>query len=207
MRLVVLKLGGSLLACVDLAARLHTVLSRHRADRILIAVGGGESADVVREWSRRFELTEEAAHWIALRSLAVTRALVQALMPECGEVRNIDEAERIWREGNPPLLLDIEAYLKASEVIDSSPLPHTWNVTSDSIAAWVALRWDADELVLLKSTELPAAISANQAQQVGLIDDHFPLVAGQLSRVSWCNLTVPEPRIKPWLRRGIFDKG
>lgn len=202
MRLIVLKLGGSLLSCADLADRVRTVLERYRSDRVLIVVGGGDSADVVREWSRRFELTEEAAHWIAVRSLAVTRSLVKALLPECGEVSSIPESERCWREGNPPLLLDLESYLRTSEVMDTSPLPHTWKVTSDSIAAWVALRWDADELVLLKSIDLPYAVSANQAQLEGLVDDYFPHIADQLPRIGWCNLTKQGPRIESWLTQG-----
>jgi len=33
---------------------------------------------------------------------------------------------------------------------DADPLPHTWNVTSDSISAWVASMLGATQLVLVK---------------------------------------------------------
>jgi hypothetical protein len=41
MRLVVLKLGESLLDCADLRDRLRRVIGERTAGRILIVVGGG----------------------------------------------------------------------------------------------------------------------------------------------------------------------
>ena len=58
MGLVVYKLGGSLLSCVDLATRLRAVLEQRPDDRSLIVVGGGAAADVVRDWSRIHGLSE-----------------------------------------------------------------------------------------------------------------------------------------------------
>jgi aspartokinase-like uncharacterized kinase len=46
----------------------------------------------------------------------------------------------------------------------SDPLPHSWDVTSDSIAAWVAGEVGAERLVLAKAAK--ADLSA-------LVDPHF----------------------------------
>ncbi len=202
MRLVVLKLGGSLLACADLPDRLRSVVRKLNSSRILIVVGGGAAADAVREWSRLHALSEESAHRIALRSLSVTRALVTELLPEWGEVSSHDAAIRRWTESLLPLLLDVESHLLQADSTDRDPLPHTWNVTSDSIAAWVAARWSADELVLLKSTDLNPNVTVEQAQRDELVDVHFPQIAAQVPRVSWCNLLDSAPRIQPWLKYG-----
>ncbi len=199
MKLVVLKLGGSLLNCPDLSNRLRGLLIQRAGCRVLIVVGGGASADVVREWSRLYALTEESAHWIAIRSLSVTRALVKHLLPEVGEVASHDEALSWWANNPAPLLLDIETYLGQTESAAVVPLPHTWDVTSDSIAAWVAARWSADELVLVKSTSLASHLTLNQAQCDGLVDAQFPQFATQVPRIQWCNLLDAEPQILPWL--------
>ena len=188
MGLVVYKLGGSLLSCVDLAARLRAVLEQRPDDRSLIVVGGGAAADVVRNWSRLHALTEDAAHWLALRSLSLNRALVRHLLPESREVSSREAAESLWSEENRPLLLDVEACLREAESRDRSPLPHCWDVTSDSIAAWIAARWDADELVLLKSTSLPADLTLDEATRLELVDPFFRHLANETPRVSWCNL-------------------
>ena len=202
MRLVVLKLGGSLLACPALPDHLRRIISELAPSRILIIVGGGAAADAVREWSRRHRLSEESADRIALRSMSLTRALVMELLPEWGEVSSRDAAIRRWADSPLPLLLDVESHLRQTESTDRDPLPHTWNVTSDSIAAWVAARWSADELVLLKSTDLKPDVTLDQAQRDELVDIHFPQIATQVPRVSWCNLLDSAPRIQPWLRCG-----
>ena len=199
MGLVVFKLGGSLLSCVDLAARLGTVFRQRPDDRMLIVVGGGAAADVVRDWSRLHALPEEAAHWLAIRSLSLNRALVRHLLPESREVSSREAAESLWSEGNRPLLLDAEACLRDAEKRDRSPLPHCWDVTSDSIAARIAARWDADELVLLKSTSLPADPTLDETIRLELVDPYFRHLANETPRVSWCNLCEEPASIVSWL--------
>ena len=200
MGLVVYKLGGSLLSCSDLAARLRAVFQQRPGDRSLIVVGGGAAADIVRDWSRVHALSEDAAHWLALRSLSLNRALVRNLLPEAREVSSRAAAESRWSEGNRPLLLDVEACLREAESRDHSPLPHRWDVTSDSIAAWIAARWDADELVLLKSTSLPAELTLDEAIRLELVDPFFRHLANEMPRVSWCNLRDEAASIVTWLR-------
>ena len=206
MSLVVLKLGGSLLSCRDIADRLRQFFAGLKSARVLIVVGGGGSADVVREWSQRFDLTEEAGHWIALRSLSVTRALVKTLIPGLGEVTSRDEALRFWKDQQSPLLLDIESSLSQSESQGAITLPHTWDTTSDSIAAWVAQEWDASELILLKSVDLPEVATLDVACAAELVDANFPQVAKQIPHVRWCNLTAKTPQIVRWLRHGVPDE-
>ena len=197
--LVVYKLGGSLLSCVDLAARLRAVLEQRLDDRSLIVVGGGAAADVVRDWSHIHALPEDAAHWLALRSLSLNRALILNLLPESREVSSREAAESLWSKGNRPLLLDVEACLRDTESRDRTPLPHCWDVTTDSIAAGIAARWNADELVLLKSTSLPAELTLDDATRLELVDPFFRHLADEMPRVSWCNLRDETANVVSWL--------
>ena len=199
MGLVVYKLGGSLLSCVDLAARLRAVFQQRPGDRSLIVVGGGAAADVVRDWSRIHALPEAAAHWLALRSMSLNRVLVRYLLPESREVSSREAAESLWCEGNRPLLLDVETCLREADSRDRSPLPHCWDVTSDSIAAWIASRWDADELVLLKSTSLPTDLTLDEATRLELVDPFFRHLVDETPRVSWCNLRDEAASVVSWL--------
>ena len=198
MQRIVLKLGGSLLTCPDLLSRLQRLLARFRMSQVLIVIGGGSAADAVRAWSRTFELSDDAAHWIALRSLATTRALVQSLT-SFRETSSPLDAERQWRLANEPLLVDLETHLRDIESRGAPSLPHTWDVTSDSIAAWVAATWSADELILLKSIDLPAGLTVEEAGRRELVDLHFPQVIADVCRISWCNLLADEHSVQPWL--------
>ncbi|MCP4170607.1 MAG: hypothetical protein GY758_07540, partial [Fuerstiella sp.] len=83
-------------------------------------------------------------------------------------------------------------------------LPKSWDVTSDSIAAWFATCWNAERLYLLKSIDLPAELLhsqpnsdvtqrqrnclANQWAQRGLVDQAFAEFATTIPSVAWCNL-------------------
>jgi aspartokinase-like uncharacterized kinase len=86
------------------------------------------------------------------------------------------------REGTEPGPADAEA--SAAELT----LPQSWAATSDSLAAWAALKWDADELWLVKSTDLPAGMSFAEASRRGLVDDFFPQLAGRMPAIVWHNL-------------------
>ncbi len=197
MALVVFKLGGSLLLLDDLAVRLRAVLDQRPDDQPLIVVGGGSATDVVREWSVTHTLSEVESHWLAVRSLSLNRALVHRLLPESREVSSREDVlQRI--DSRTPLLLDVEDCLLAAERQQRCPLPKCWDVTTDSIAAWVAHDWAAAELVLLKSVGLPSELAVSEAAARGLVDSHFPLVAPNLPRVSWCNLREAAPQIRPW---------
>jgi len=202
MGLVVVKLGGSLLQCEELRRQLRTLLAQRDADRLLLVVGGGSAADVVRDWSNLYGLSESMAHAVALRSLALTRSLMMHLLPEFQEVASLDDAACHWAHNRTPLLLDVERYLQRAELEDRNSLPHHWDVTSDSIAAWVASRWHADELILLKSTALDSGMDLALASRREFVDAYFPEVAVDLPRVNWCNLLEHPPRIRNWLRAG-----
>jgi hypothetical protein len=84
-------------------------------------------------------------------------------------------------------VLDPHAFCLTDEGRPGS-LPHTWAATSDAIAARVAEVAGAD-LVLLKSTDLPTAMSWSEAAAAGLVDQTFDTVVRRAGlRVTWINL-------------------
>ena len=67
-------------------------------------------------------------------------------------------------------------------------LPHSWDVTSDSIAARAAVVFHAERLILLKSTDIPPGMHWTEAARRGWVDPHFPkLVAAHDLRVEAVN--------------------
>jgi aspartokinase-like uncharacterized kinase len=139
----------------------------------LLIPGGGAAADLVRDFDRRFGLGEEAAHWLALRALSLNACLLAHLLP--GAV--VCDGPAAWAAAFPraPLaILDAHAFARAD---DGRPgcLPHTWDATSDSLAARVAVVGRASRLVLLKSVAIPAGMGWAEAGRLRLVD---PLFAG-----------------------------
>ena len=74
------------------------------------------------------------------------------------------------------------------------PLAASWEVTSDSIAARIAVLLGARRLILLKSVGLAADISRAEAARLGLVDAMFPQIARQLEVVELVCLRDAEPQ-------------
>lgn len=200
--IVVLKIGGSLLDLPDLSSRITTLLAGARENRPLLIAGGGPAADVVRGWHETFSLSEEASHWLAIESLSLTANLLAKLIPRSRLVFTQLEAETCWQRGEYPVL-NVAAWVKTTEAAGFA-IPHCWDVTSDSLAAWVAASWSA-ELWFLKSVDLPGCLSAKEASIQGLVDRYFPRIVHQIKQVRWCNLRNDEARLR--IEPGFMIKG
>jgi aspartokinase-like uncharacterized kinase len=195
---VVFKLGGSLLTLPDLGDRIRSIVACRSDQLCLVVVGGGAAADVVREWTQIHQLDDESSHWLAIRSLDLNRHLLETLL--CWRsVSSLEDAFGQGKHDQSPLLLDVHSFAKHEEPREAERLPHNWNITSDSLAAWAAIRLAADELVMLKSISVPQRLTAQEASDRDMVDPHFPQLARQLQRISWCDLRASHPVIEPWL--------
>jgi len=188
----VCKLGGSLLDWSGLPGALAWLAQHWQGRPLVLVVGGGKTADLVRSWDRLYGLGEERAHWLALESLALNESLVSELWPGLRPVRSRSQVEAALRAGVPALVCS-RCFVRWGETQPVPPLPHTWQVTTDSIAAWVAQILNAGELVLAKSVDLPPGCSVAEAATEGLVDDYFPNLAPDLPQISWVNLRHDPP--------------
>jgi aspartokinase-like uncharacterized kinase len=140
---VVVKVGGSLLAHErDLAAVLRVVDASSHA---MIVPGGGPFADAVREQYHRGEMNDDEAHWMAVRAMDQYAELLVSRLSRGCLVSSGAEAMQAAASGRVPVLAP------SQWVREADPLPHSWDVTSDSIAAWIAGESGARRLVLIKA--------------------------------------------------------
>jgi aspartokinase-like uncharacterized kinase len=112
--------------------------------RLLIVPGGGPFADLVRQVAHGLSLTDDAAHWMALLAMDQCAHLLASRITGSAVVHNIAEARAAVDDSLIPVLAPY-AWLR-----EADPLPHSWDVTSDSIAAWIAGELDARHLILVK---------------------------------------------------------
>ncbi len=168
---VVLKVGGGLLKQRgDLDRVLAVISDRARLQRVLIVPGGGPFADAVRAVDERVGLSDDAAHWMAIRAMDQYAHVIADRMPGCALVSDLPEIAAALAANRVPVLTPYR-WLR-----DVDPLPHSWDVTSDSISAWVAGAVGARRLVLVK---------ASDAAGPDLVDPYFQraLPADVLSEV------------------------
>lgn len=192
--LIVIKVGGSLLTLPDLAARLERLLECRPNIRPVFVAGGGPAADAVRTWDAACSLGETVSHELAMESLNLTAKLLAHLLPGGCAIESRRQAESCWELRQRPILR-LSAWMQERDA-DAESLPQTWEVTSDSLAAWLAIRWQVEELWLLKSTDLPPKTTVETASQQGLVDPFFPHLAGNVQTIRWCNLRAEVPSLE-----------
>jgi aspartokinase-like uncharacterized kinase len=181
---LVVKVGGSLFDWPDLGSRLRDWLDANTPPEIILVPGGGRIADVIRECDRTHGIGDEIAHRMALQAMTINAHLLSALIPESCVIDGPDLAELLWEQNRRPVL-DAFAFCESQF---AGALPHTWAVTSDSVAARVAVVVGAAELMLLKSTSPPPGDMATWVAD-GYVDSWLPrVVSGTSLRVRAVNL-------------------
>lgn len=145
---VVLKLGGAMLRrpralAVTLAA-VGDALGAEDASHVAVVPGGGPFADAVRRADRAFGLSDGAAHWMAVLAMDQHAHLIAERLTRGRVVDGPAGIDAALAAGAVPVLAPYR-WLR-----EDDPLPHSWDVTSDSIAAWVAGALGARRLVLVK---------------------------------------------------------
>ncbi len=150
---LVIKLGGGLLADVSsFIDTLSCVGAVARRRPLAIVAGGGPFADAVRTVDRAIGLGDDEAHWMAVLAMDQFAHLVAARLPESRLVHTPDGVAASLSDGRIPVIAPYQ-WLR-----ELDPLPHSWDVTSDSIAAWIAGQLGAGELLLVKPPEAQAPL-------------------------------------------------
>jgi aspartokinase-like uncharacterized kinase len=126
----VIKIGGSLTGCAEGIVRAIQASGLSA----LIVPGGGESADMVR----RLDPDDDTAHWMAVLAMEQFGFYLSGF--------------GVPVTFNPEKREGLNILLPYRILYERDPLPHSWDITSDSVAAWVAgLR--GSDLVLVKSVD------------------------------------------------------
>jgi aspartokinase-like uncharacterized kinase len=127
---LVVKLGGSLHNRVPDIVPLLCKSERP----LLVIPGGGLFAEVVRQE----QVTDEAAHWMAIAAMEQYGWFIASHGMRTSDIISTLEKTTV--------------FLPYACMRQRDPLPHSWDVTSDSISAWIAAELGV-ELLVLKSVD------------------------------------------------------
>jgi aspartokinase-like uncharacterized kinase len=171
----VIKLGGSLFNAQHLRGWLHA-LATHADGGIVVVPGGGPFADQVRTAQQRWRFDHATAHRMAMLGMAQYGLMLTGLQPRLAPASSAADVLDAHEQGRVAVWIPT-----ACEPLD---LPRDWSVTSDSVAAWLAGRLQASELVLIKALRFSTAkIEAGELARRGIIDEALP---GLLTRACYC---------------------
>jgi len=168
----VVKLGGSLTGSAPLMGWLDTLAAC--GGRVVVVPGGGLFADAVRRAQTKIGFGDAVAHHMALLAMEQYGRAVASLRPAFRVADSAMAIRRILREGRVPVWAPAEMALQAAEI------PASWDVTSDSLAAWLAGRIGASRLLLVKhGGPFAGRVQASELVAWGVVDRAFPRFLSQ----------------------------
>ncbi|MCP8304979.1 MAG: delta 1-pyrroline-5-carboxylate synthetase [archaeon] len=142
----VIKIGGSLAedrsSLVRLCQKLVFLSKKHE---VTIVPGGGGFADTVRYFYDKFRLSDDIAHKMAILAMDQYGLLLKDIMGEAILAYDLDDALQYKR--------GLSIILPSKIMFSLDPLEHSWNVTSDSISAFIASSLKAEKLILAKDVD------------------------------------------------------
>jgi aspartokinase-like uncharacterized kinase len=162
--MIVIKLGGSLETAGTLADCLAAVERRFAGRAVALVPGGGLFADRVRAAQQQWRFGDAAAHRMAILAMQQMALLFNGLKPDWPVMARVAEFDR---------LAGTAIWSPDPDELDLAGIPASWDITSDSLAAWLAGRLSAGELILVKSAVIDAGTSLAELAERQVVDKAF----------------------------------
>ena len=164
--LTVVKLGGSFAFSAHLADWIAAIA--RCAGRAVIVPGGGPFADAVRAAQAQMGFDDLAAHRMALLAMEQFGCAITTLHEALSLADSLDSIRRSLANDQVPVWLPTQMALAAADI------PPCWDITSDSLAAWLARKIGAERVLLVKHIEPGSeAVRATDLAARDIVDKAF----------------------------------
>ncbi len=177
----VIKFGGSLAKTETLTTWLG-FLRRCSSDNvsIMIVPGGGIFADAIRESQKIWDFSDKAGHQMAVCAMEQYAHMLADLAGGLPVASTLMEC-RTSLATNP-----VTVWLPSVMVNHENDLPTDWNLTSDSLAVWLANQLQVEQIALIKSVG-PSAIEhrAIELASKGIVDMELSGMLQQCNAECW----------------------
>ncbi|TDS32332.1 hypothetical protein [Halanaerobium congolense] len=170
--LTVLKIGGSFIN-KEKQKELKQIIKALKMvenHKFIIATGGGKAADLVRSYDSNFQLKASSSHFAAIAAMELNSYLISDYF---------DDFSFFSTDFNFKKKINI--FLPLAYYKQFDPLPHSWDVSSDSIALELGQRLRVNNFCLIKQKIIAKdlKIKAETAVQAELLDNYFPILYQQ----------------------------
>ena len=162
----IVKLGGGLGARDAEEFRAFALAVLAAGVRCVVAPGGGPFADAVRDAQPRYGFCDRAAHRMALLAMEQMAHAIAALDRRFRVCASPPSFAECWARGRTPVWAPSHMAVGRTEITES------WDVTSDSLALWLAGEIGADAVCLVKPVA-PEARDPAALARAGVVDAAF----------------------------------
>lgn len=156
-------------------------LVKYGDGKIVIVPGGGIFADAVRDAQVKTGVDDTTAHQMAVVAMDQYATLMTGLNSDLVMASSeLEIAERGWQHR-------AVVWKPSKMVLADKDLPTSWDLTSDSLAAWLASKLNAQHLLIVKSIPF-GHIKKNDVENLtldGVVDPYFGEYSTGKSFKSW----------------------
>lgn len=193
MKPTVVKVGGSF-ARYSKLGDLVRALEMGRGYTVVVP-GGGPFADAVRREQAKVGFDDPAAHRMALLAMAQFGIALAGRSPVLRPAASAAAIKRILAEGGVPAWLPLD-------ILDGhADVPENWDMTSDSLATWLAGKLGAPRLIFLKRAN-PGSMKLSDLVRAGVLDPLVPRFLATGGPEAWICTPRDLPRIGQALAAG-----
>jgi len=145
----IFKIGGKILEnsknIESTISQLTQLYEENVLQKILLILGGGSTANFIRKIDEELKLGDDLAHWMAVYSMNYNGIELNRKYPQ---LECIEELEKFKDAKKKFCIFLPYTYLRKNDT-----LPHSWDVTSDSIALYFAYKLQLNRCFLIKDVE------------------------------------------------------
>ncbi|MDO9424885.1 MAG: uridylate kinase [Methylobacter sp.] len=165
--MIIIKLGGSLSRSDVLMNCLNAVEKNYQGRAVVIVPGGGAFADQVRLAQQQWQFDDNTAHHMALLAMQQMALMFNGLKPNFSVIENIAAIQ------DPQNRNKTVIWSPDISELDNAGIPASWDISSDSLAAWLGRTLSATELILIKSAAIDTELSLQQLAEQHIVDKAF----------------------------------
>ena len=146
---VIFKIGGKILENFEdlnsTISQLTKLYNNGQIQKIILIPGGGSLANFIRKVYGELKFTEELGHWMGVISMNYNGIELGKKFPDLNTIEDINRLRKLDK--------GICIFLPYQFLKESDNLPHSWDVTSDSITLFLAKELEIPYCVLIKDID------------------------------------------------------
>lgn len=158
----IFKIGGKLIEnrnnLESTMNQLTQLYEQEIISKIIIIPGGGSYANFIRILDNELNLGDDLAHWMAVYSMNYNGIELNRNYPEIDCIDDFKKLQVIKKK--------FCIFLPATYLRNNDDLPHNWEVTSDSIAFYIACKLQLNLCFLIKDIDGLYDINKNLIKKI-----------------------------------------
>ncbi len=168
----VIKIGGHLAEDPVLTEWLQKIADLG-GGRVVLVPGGGDFARHALHMRDTWNISPLTMHNIAVLGMGQFAFMLQALRPEFELCAREEDILKTLHSGR------VAVWMPLAQLRHAAQTPEHSHVSADGLALWLAERLNAEELVLVKSSPLPAMADWESLEAAGIIEAQFSRSASE----------------------------